>query len=821
MRVSLKWLSDYVDLRLPAEELAERLTHAGLAVDEIIRTGGEWGDDIRVARVEGVEPHPNADRLRLATVELPGGERHTVVCGAPNLAVGQKVAFAAVGAKVRDGHSGKASVLKPATIRGVESAGMVLSERELGLSDDHEGIVVLPDAAPLGRPLSDVLGDTVFEMSVTANRPDCLSVLGVAREVAALTGETVREPSVEYEATGAPVKGRAAVDVEAPELCARYLATVVEGVKLRPSPSWMQERLVALGQRPINNVVDITNYVMLELGQPLHAFDYDRVAGHHIIVRRALDEEEFTTLDNEHRRLTREMLVIADEDGPVALAGVIGGLESEVTERTLNVLLESATFSGPNIRRTSTALKSRSEASARFEKGLPAELAAVASKRATKLLVEVAGGTALQGAVDAYPGKQKERRIEVTRARISQVLGIDPATSRVREVLTGLGFSARWVPPDRYAVRVPYWRPDVAIADDVAEEVARIIGYDEIPARLLEGSIPPPIEQPLRELRERVRDALASAGMHEVISYAMTTMEALSRVVPKEELTIYPPYRARNPISADHEYLRTTLRASMLQTLASNLRYQEGEIALYETARVYLRPAARPDHRGERGDRAHAGGEALPVELEQVAGIVSGRRFDRWGRPGDELVDFYDAKAYVQELLDTLGVAAEYVAAHEHGMVPGRSAEIRVGGTRAGVLGQVHPDVAAAFEVEQDAYLFELTLDDLLPFVTRAERHLVNVSKFPPVEQDIALIVDLDKPAGELQRAIESASLVRRAQVFDVYTGDQVPAGKKSVAFAVTYQSDDHTLTDEEVAKAQRKLLERLRREFDAELRGG
>ncbi len=813
MRVSLKWLSDYVDLRLPPEELAHRLTMAGLAVDRIERTGGDWGADIRVGSVAAVEPHPNADRLRLATVDVGEGERHRVVCGAPNLATGQKIAFATVGARVRDGHTGKESVLKPAVIRGVESAGMVLSERELGLSEDHEGILVLPADAPLGRPLADVIGDTIFEMSVTPNRADWLSVVGVAREVAALTGASVREPALDYVEEAAPIKGRAAVDIYARDLCRRYVATVISGIRLGPSPAWMQERLVALGQRPINNVVDVTNYVMLELGQPLHAFDYDRIVGRHIIVRRGEDDERFTTLDNEERTLTSDMLVIADDGGPVALAGVIGGLESEVTDQTVNVLLESATFSGPSIRRTGAALRVRSEASARFEKGLPPDLAMIASRRATKLLVEICGGQAAAGCVDVYPGKERERRVEVARERMARLLGIDPPTSRVREVLASLGFSARWVPPDRYVVRVPYWRPDVRIADDVAEEVARIIGYDEIPTKLLEGAIPAPIDQPLRDLRERARDVLAAAGMHEVISYSLTTMEALQRVVPKEDLAIYPPFRMLNPITSDHEYLRPTLRASLLQTLASNLRYQFGEIAIFETARTYQ----RPDERLPQSGRPF-GEEMLPLEAEHVAGVVSGRRPDRWGRPGDERVDFFDAKAYVDDLLQGLGVDAEYVAVSEFAMVPGRTAEIRANGERIGVLGQVHPDVAAAFEVEQEVFLFDLTLDALLP-AARGVRKASPISRFPAVEQDLALIVDRDVASGDMLRIIEAASLVRDARVFDVYAGDQVSAGKKSVAFSVAYQSDDHTLTDEEVAKAQRKLLERLRREFNAELR--
>jgi len=849
MRLSLKWLSEYVDVRLSPEELAERLTIAGLEVDAIERTGGDWGEEIRVGRVVGVDPHPNADRLRLATVELGGDERHRVVCGAPNLAVGQKVAFGVVGARVRDGHSGKLATLKPATIRGVESAGMVLSEFELGLSEDHEGILELPEDAPVGRPLGEVIGDVVLVLSVTPNRADWMSMVGVAREVSALTGAPLREPDVTYEAAGGPIKGRAKVDIEDADLCHRYIATVVEGVRIGPSPAWMQERLIAAGQRPINNVVDVTNYVMLELGQPLHAFDYDAVKGHHIIVRRAREGERMRTLDGEERALTTDMLVIADEGGAVALAGVMGGLESEVTEGTTNVLLECATFAGGNIRRTSMALKARSEASARFEKGLPAELAAVASKRATKLLVEVCGGRALQGSIDAYPVKAKETRIEVPKSRIAQVLGIDPATAKTRAVLSALGFSVRWAPPDRYVVRVPYWRPDVRIPDDVAEEVARIIGYDEIPAEPLAGRIPAPIEQPLRDLRERVRDVLAASGMQEVITYSLTTLDALAKVTPKEELAIYPPYRIANPISAEHEYMRTTLRASVLQTLSQNLRFQKGEVAIFETSRVYGRPSGaehRAENRQQSGQVAgvrgqpgagaeqraesreqgagsgqeRVGAEMLPEEREHVTGAVTGRRLDRWGRPSEEWLDFFDAKAYVEALFEGLNARVSFVPAEEYAMLPGRTAELRAGGgdTRVGVLAQVHPDVAAEFDIEQDVYVFDIELDALLPHLGGTKK-VRPVSRFPGVERDVALIVDDGVAAGALQEAIESSSLVRAARIFDVYRGDPVPAGKKSVAFAVLYQSDDHTLTDEEVARAQSKMLERLRREFGAELR--
>jgi phenylalanyl-tRNA synthetase beta chain len=804
MRVSLKWLADYVDLPLPARELAHRLTMAGSEVDAILSTGGEW-ELISVGQVVAVERHPNADRLTLTTVNVGGSERMTVVCGAPNVAAGQKVAFARTGARLIDGHTGEPSVLSAARIRGVESAGMVCSEKELGLSDYHEGILVLPEDAPVGAPLAEYLGDTILDLDITPNRPDCLSVLGVAREVAALTGGSVREPPYTYPEEGPPIQERVSVEIADPDLCYRYVATLIDGVKVGPSPAWMQERIIAAGMRPINNIVDITNYVMMELGQPLHAFDFEGIGGGKVIVRRARRGEPLTTLDGVQRRLEPEMLAIADATKPVALAGVMGGAESEVSDATTSILLESANFSNKNIRRTSNALKLKSEASSRFDKALSPELSAFAARRATKLIVELAGGRAAHGIVDVYPGKAPETRIGVRRSRIQQVLGIDPPTSRVRGVLTSLGFGCRWQPPDTYQVRVPYWRTDVRIPDDVVEEVGRIIGYDQIPVGLLRGAIPPAPPRGLRELREQVRDGLAAAGMQEVITYSLTTLEAIQRVVSPETLAASPPLRVANPMSSEHECLRPTLRASLLRTLAANQRQREGPLALYEVARVYL---------GQ--------GQDLPREPEHAVGVVSGRRLDRWGHVTEEKLDFFDAKGYLEHLFACLGVTPAFDEGEEYALVPGRTARIMLGERAVGVLGQVDPRVAAAFDIDGDVFLFELMLDEVLAAVsdTRAPRRYEPVSRFPPVVQDLAVVVDEAVTAAQVQSIIQAAALVRRAQLFDVYTGEPVPAGKKSLAFSVTYQSPDHTLTDEEVARAHRGIVERLKRQLGATLRG-
>lgn len=803
MRVSLKWLADYVDVTLPPKELAHRLTMAGLEVETIEQVGGEWDERlITVGEVVSVDPHPNADRLCLATVELGGDERMTVVCGAPNVAAGQKIAFARAGATLVDGKSGKPAALKPATIRGVESAGMVCSEKELGLSDEHEGILVLPDDAPVGAPLARYLGDAILDIDLTPNRPDCLSMIGVAREVAALTGQTLREPEHTYDEADEPALAKTSVEIADPDLCFRYVAAVIEDVRLGESPRWMRERLIAGGMRPINNIVDITNYVMLETGQPLHAFDFEKLRGGRIVVRRAREGETMTMIDGVERQLAPDMLAIADAEVPVALAGVMGGYDSEVTEGTTTVLLESANFHPTNIRRTATALKSRTEASTRFEKGLGPELAMVGARRATKFLVEIAGGRALHGFVDVYPTPAREVRIDLTKKRLHQVLGIDPPTSEVRSALTSLGFGCKWQPPERFEVRVPYWRTDVRISDDVVEEVARVIGYEKIPTKGLGGEIPPLLPQPRRELRERLCDALVAAGMQEVITYSLTTMEALRQVAPPEELATYPPLKVANPVSAEHEYLRPVLRASLLKTLASNVRQREGEVALFEAARAF---APEPD--------------GPPQEHEHIVGVVAGRREDRWGHASDEPVDFYDAKGYVEAALSSLGVRATFREAAAYGLVPGRSAELRVDGRKVGTIGQVHPSVAEAFDIDTDVYLFELLVDELLPSVGGIRRYRTG-SRFPPVVQDVALLVERATPADRVRALIEEHELVREARVFDVYEGDRIPANKKSLAFSVTYQSFDHTLTDEEVARAQRAIVERLRRELGAALRG-
>ena len=799
MRVSLNWLRDYVPITLPAEELARRLTLSTMEVEDVKPAFDLRG--VIVGQAFDVTPIPGSDHLRTARVET-GTQTFGVVCGAPNLANGQKIAFAPPGAQVIDARNGQRTTLKAAKIRGVESNGMICSERELGLSDEHEGILVLPDTAPLGVPLAEIVGDTVLTATGWAHRADLLAMVGIAREVAAITDKNVTEPPLDYPETLGPVAEAFQVDVQAPDLCARFVAGVVEGVTIAPSPAWMQERLNAAGVRPINNVVDITNYVMLEVGQPLHAYDYDRVRGHELIVRRAMRGERLVTLDGVDRVLTENMLLICDAEGPTGLAGVMGGQVSEIADDTTTVLLEGATWSATNIRRTSTLLGHRTEASSRFEKNVPATLAEIGVRRAMRLLVEIAGGKARSGLVDVYTKRQELKTVELSDARLRQVLGIEVAAAEVLRTLTALGFGVEQY-EGGYTVAVPYWRTDVAIPDDVVEEVIRILGFDRLPATTIRGRLPEPIPQPQRDLREQVRDLLVAAGGQEIITYSAVSEPLLLKVLSREDLLQIAPLRIINPVSNEHEIMRPTLRASMLETLRANLRLGRPSLSLFETAPVYY----------PQGDRVE-----LPLEREMLIGALCGRRTDRWGRAAGEQLDFFDAKGIVELLGERLGVAFSFAASDDPLFVPGRAATVSARGAILGVLGAVHPDVLARFDIGAPVVLFEIDLAALLP-LTGAVHRAESVVRFPPVRLDLGIVVDRGVPAGEIAAQIGKSKLVASVEIVDEYSGERVPADKKGLTFSVAYQSPERTLTADEAAREQERLLGGLRKRFGAELR--
>ena len=800
MKVPLNWLRDYVDITLPAAEIARRLTLAGHEVGTMEVIGGNW-ESVVVGQITDIDPHPNADRLTLVTVDL-GAERPTVVCGATNLRVGNKVPFAHVGAQLIDGHSGEVVRLKSAKIRGVVSSGMVCSEKELGISDSHQGIMVLPAEAPVGKPLADYLGDVIFDLEITPNRSDCLSVIGIAREVAALTGESVSLPEVSYEEKTPPADQQITVEIADPDLCPRYCATLITGVKIAESPLWMQQRLLSCGQRPINNIVDITNYVMLEYGQPLHAFNYRLVRGRKIIVRRAAEGEVLTTLDGVERVLSSNMLVIADAEGSVALAGIMGGGNSEVADDTTVILLEAANFNPASIHYTGRSVVLASEARARFERGIRAELAPLAIKRATQLMAEIAGGEVARGVVDVYPGQQEREPILLSAGKVKRVLGIEFSIEQIVNTLNSLGFECQpGASASEIRVNVPYWRSDISQAVDLVEEVARIIGYDQIPATLLGEPIPKQNPEPILSLKEIVKNSLIGGGFHEVITYSLTSREMLLRLRPESRALDIKPIMLWNPMTIEQDCLRPSLRANLLVILEANRKHEPGNIRLFEQGKVYL-----PQDKD------------LPEEREELCGLMCGPKREKLWRSGDGAIDFFDAKGVVEGLLARLGVPASFEKGKDESLHPSRQAAIVIEGNRLGVVGELHPKVLEAFELAEPVYLFEIDLNALLP-VAVGHRMFQPIPRFPPTVRDIALIVEATVTHQKVQELIKSFPLVAEVEIFDVYTGGQVPRGKKSLAYRISYQSMTQTLTDEQVDQVQQQILDKLSRELGATLR--
>ncbi len=796
MKVSLNWLKQYVDITLSADEVANRLTMAGTEVKGVESVGSNW-ENIVVGQITAINPHPNADRLTLPTVDL-GTSQETVVCGAPNLKVGDKVVFARVEARLIDPQSGKVETLKSAKIRGVFSSGMVCSERELGISDRHEGIMVLPAEAPMGTPLADYLGDSIFNMDVTPNRPDCLSMIGIAREIAALTGQSVHLPDAGYEEADPPVDQQIAVEIKAPDLCPRYCASLIRGVKIGESPGWMQERLLSYGMRPINNIVDVTNYVMLEYGQPLHAFDYEWLKSKKIIVRRADDSEVMVTLDDVERNLSGDMLVIADGERSVAVAGVMGGANSEVTDQTTSILLESASFNPASIHYTGRTLGLASEACMRFERGISPELTMPALRRATQLIAELGGGKAASGVVDVYPGSVEPKPITLSAGEVKRCLGVEFSIEQMLSALTSLGFDCKQGDSEVTAT-APYWRTDINLPVDLVEEVARVIGYDEIPMTMLSQPIPRQNPEPVIGLKREASRYLAGYGFQEIISYSLIGLEALNKLLPETHSPEPLPLRMANPMTAQQEYLRPNLRASLLTALEINQRHEDGGIRLFELGRVY-----------------HSRAKDLPNEPEMLCGILSGSGESEQG--GDELFDFFDAKGVVEGLLTRLGVETAFEVSEDETLRLGKQAAIIIGGNKAGVVGEVHPRVSQAFDISDAVYLFEIDLTVLLPSAA-GYKMFQPIPRFPAIVRDMALVVDAGITHQKIVDIVRGFSLVSQVVIFDVYSGDRVPVGKKSLAYRVTFQSPTHTLTDKEVDKVQQQILKRLSGELGATLR--
>ena len=792
----LGWLTDYLKIDVSAEELGEMLTMAGLELEALEDKGKALGD-VCVAQINSIGKHPNADRLSVCEI-TDGQDRYAVVCGADNMKEGDKVAFAKAGTVLPATSKFPEGVkIKRSKIRGEDSEGMLCSADEMGLSGGEDGIMILSSKAELGTSMSDQIGydGVIFEVGITPNRPDCMSIFGIAREVSAILGENLQKPSFSIKEGGKSISERVTVEVEDTEACPRYCCRLIEGVRIEPSPSWLRERLEHCGIRSVNNVVDVTNFVLLEQGQPLHAFDCDKLDRGSISVRKAREGETIETLDGIRRELLVEDLVICSGDRPVALAGIMGGADSEIDDATSSVLLEAAYFSPVGIRKTSRRNGLKSESSSRFEKGVDINNVLFALDRAAELISRLSGGTVAQGLIDVYPDPVSPREISLSVDRVCDLVGISTDSHEIAGLLEGLEFEVLSLSADALLLRVPTFRVDIV------EEVARLLGYDNIPSVLPE--VPMVAKKPnvITVMEKRLRDIFVSYGFLEAINYSFESPELLRTFGFEESIHIM------NPISRELSEMRMSLLPSLVKNVRLNLSRQNQDVRLFESGKVFYPKDM----------------DQLPNEVKKFAAIATGKRAPEiWD---GEKFDFFDIKSVLERSLEVLSVDSRIdfeSISPDHGFLwPGKSSAVLVDGNVLGVVGELHPHLLEKLEISESVYVLELDLSLLSVVYTSFERKFSPLPKFPSLRRDIALVVDDAVPVREILSVIKKADsgIIENAWVFDVYKGNSLEKGKKSVALSLILRNRERTLTDEDANRVQQDVLKSLEKTIGAELR--
>lgn len=810
MKVSLSWLKDYIQVdtglleadlaEAGLEELTQGLTMAGLEVDSI-HDRFQWLDTVLAGHIIKVEKHPNADKLTLCDVDL-GDRVVRVVCGAPNVRENMIAPLALPGTVFPDN-----TILEKGVIRGQESQGMLCSEKELEIEIDSAGIMELSQDIAPGTKLAEALGlsDTMIEIDLTPNRPDCLSLIGVAREIGAMANTRVKYPEIRLPETAGNISEKSSVIIEAPDHCPRYAAQLVENITIKPSPFWLQDKLLSVGLRPINNIVDITNFVMMETGQPLHAFDFDNLEENRIVVRTASEGENFTTLDGKERKLSSDMLMICDGKKPVAVAGVMGGLNSEIEDKTTRVLIESAYFEPASVRRTAKKLGLGTDASHRFERGVDPKGTITALNRAAQLMAELGGGTLVGGIIDEHPVIVKNTPVKISVDSINRRLGIDLTQEKMAELLEGIEFKVEKPDLQHLEMTAPSFRVDISRPEDISEEIARLWGYNNIPV-----TFPPMPAEAAKssidfQIRNRARDIMSGFGFAEVINYSFISPESCDRLQIKADDLRQKFLNILNPLTEDQAVMRTSLIPGILETMGRNLAKQNRNLKLFEIGKVFF----------------SKGQEAQPDEVEMLTALWTGLRAETSWYDRDVTCDFFDLKGAAEGLLNALGLEEPvFTAAKDENCdctIPGRTGEISIKGKKIGFMGEVHPNTLKNYDLKQQAFIFELNLDMIKPLISDLKQARP-LPKYPSVSRDITIIVNKDIEAAALLASVEGMNeqLVEDIFLFDVYEGENIPDQSKSVSFRIVYRSSDQTLEDDVVNPLHIKISDMLLKTYNA-----
>ncbi len=796
MLVPLKWLNEYVKIDdIDPQEFADRMTMSGSKVEEVIETGKEI-ENVVTGRIVKIEKHPNAEKLVVCQMDV-GSETIQIITGADNVREGQIVPVALHGSKLPGGVK-----IKRGKLRGLESNGMLCSAAELGLGEyvpnAAAGIYILPEDTKVGVDIKDVLnlGNAVIDFEITSNRPDCLSMIGMAREASVTFNRPLSIPEIHVKENGQDVNDFIDVEIKAKDLCTRYGVRIVRNVKIEESPDWMKERLKDAGVRPINNIVDITNYVMLEYGQPLHAFDYDKISGKKIIVRRAKDGENLKTLDGKDRKLDNSMLVIADPEKPLVVAGVMGGEDSEVTEKSSNILFETANFNGTSVRLTSKKLGFRTEASSRFEKGIDPNIALDALNRAAELVVELKAGEVVSGVVDNYDNELRPWTVDISPDRINRFLGTDIPKDKMVSILESLKIDVVDKDKDVMKAVIPTFRADIELEEDIAEEIARIYGYNNIESTRIKGEA---LEGGLnreQKIEGIARDILTGSGLYETITYSIVSPDDFDKINIPKNSALRNTITILNPLGRDLSIMRTTLIPSMLEVIARNYSKKIESAGFFELGRVYW-----------------------PLD-DKISKLPEEKNMLVIGMYGD--CDFYDIKGCIELLLQSLGIRKyEFKRESDNATFhPGKTAKLEVKRKNIGIVGEIHPDIIERFDIPKHVYICELDFDEIVS-LSELDKHFKPLPKYPSIERDMALLVDRNIMASEIEDIIreKGGNLIESIKLFDVYEGKQIPEGKKSIAYSIIYRSDCRTLKDDEVNKVHDSIIKSVESNLGAQLR--